>query len=840
MRPRLVHPLTTPAVLGAILVTWSCSSPRSDYVAAGGGVVNGVRPPGPPSHALEGDAGPAACGVVPEAGCPCVAEGGKSFCWVYVGNGCGTGMLTCEGGRWSGCVVDQVIERADLGASLSDGPNACSPCDPDCAIARDYPTEADLPGRASPEIVYDPTADGITLAGGAAGGSLPDRDADGVPDVADDYPGDPYRDGIRERGGFQHTLPMGAPPVTDPFDFTVRVTTADVYFLFDTTGSMAGELANLRAGMTTGTYEASCPAGVGGGIIGATRCIIPNAWFGVGHFDDYPVSPYGAASSGDVVYANRLDLGPSESAAQVAVNGLVNHNGADWPESHTQALHATATGAGLGPWLPARAACPAGRWGYPCFRPDTIPIVVMFTDAPMHDGTIASYDYVPSQLGASSPPLPPTTAVTGNDTQASARFLGDLTSSFTGWSGHTCSLSDAANPGCNSANSGDAWFRFTLSSPATLRATTEGSSFDTVLAILDSTGRPIACNDDYAGLGRQSRLDSPLPAGTYYAVVDGRGRSRNRGSCGSYRLRIGVPTTTRAFPVSWNQTVDALVDRGIRVISVVSEAGGRPDAIAMAQATGSVDASGSPYVFDISSNGTGLSTAVVSAIADLARNTAFDVTARPTDDPATAIDERELVDSIVAMSSAASRARCGAIAGDTFFDCAPGTDVDFRVTFQNGSIPATAAPQLFDFSIQVLLDGLVQHTLPVRITVPPVTASVAPQGSFFRDHDATTRCEIPPQRPDWGRLEWTASLPAGTSIELQIRTGDTAARALDPVALSLLLPPTTSPVDLGELLGERNFAPYLRVTAVLRADEQRRVAPVLTGFELQYTCVELE
>ncbi len=57
----------------------------------------------------------------------------------------------------------------------------------------------------------------------------------------------------------------------------------------DTTGSTGGEIYNLQRDPTTGSFE----PGRAGGIIGAIRGTIPDAWFGVGHHHDYPISPYG-------------------------------------------------------------------------------------------------------------------------------------------------------------------------------------------------------------------------------------------------------------------------------------------------------------------------------------------------------------------------------------------------------------------------------------------------------------------------------------------------------------------------------------------------------------------
>ena len=50
-------------------------------------------------------------------------------------------------------------------------------------------------------------------------------------------------------------------------------------------------------------------------------------------------------------------------------------------------------GQGLGDLVPNRGSCPAtpaGRWGYPCFRPNVLPIILLFTDADMWNGPTAN------------------------------------------------------------------------------------------------------------------------------------------------------------------------------------------------------------------------------------------------------------------------------------------------------------------------------------------------------------------------------------------------------------------------------------------------------------------
>ncbi len=635
----------------------------------------------------------------PEEGCPCEPGAEPVTCYGNpepAGGGdllCHEGAMYCRGGAWSACETlrDYTIS---LPTALVDGPSPCNPCNPDCSVARDYPTTTDLTSGNSTGVVYDPSEAGITLEDTGTSSTIPDGDGDGVPDAGDECPGTGWRapcDGSATDDGFYHTLAYGGPTEIDPLEFSVRVRTADVYFLMDTTGSMGGEISNLKSGLRTGTYIAGCP----GGIIGAIRCTIPDAWFGVGYHDDYPVNPYGYYYY-DRVYWNLQDITSSVTATQTAVNALALHAGSDGPESQSQALYAIASGNGLGSYLGARTGCPAGHWGYPCFRPGTIPIVILFTDAPFHNGPYG-YGYSSSTLGFTAP--------------------------------------------------------------------------------------------------------------------------------------------------SWAASVGALTAAGVRVITVHSGGSyGHSDAVALANVTGSVSSSGSPYVFSISSSGTGLSDAVVDAVVDLANYSRMDVSARAVDNTATAIDERGFVEAIAAVSFPTGR--CTGISGSTFLQCLPGTMVDFRVSFRNDFVMPTTVPQVFDFWIEVVGDGTyVLDTIPVRIVVPPEVPTYPPSGSYWRDYDSTTRCEIPPQRPDWGELSWTASTPPDSRIRFEFRTSDTLAGLPSATPATVTVPPSTSPIDVGSLLvssGLTNFKPYLRVTAVLLASTDRTVSPTLTGFELQFTCTSYE
>jgi len=161
----------------------------------------------------------------------------------------------------------------------------------------------------------------------------------------------------------------------------------------DTTGSMGGAITNVRTSLST----------PGSGIIDSVRAVIPDTWFGVGGFDDYQVAPYGYASSGDRAYYHLEDVTGDAATAQMAVNRLVTHYGGDGPESGLSATWSAITGLGLpggSGWPEDRATstsfapCAMGHFGWPCFRPGAVPIVVVITDIFFHNGPVCATSWV--------------------------------------------------------------------------------------------------------------------------------------------------------------------------------------------------------------------------------------------------------------------------------------------------------------------------------------------------------------------------------------------------------------------------------------------------------------
>ncbi len=99
---------------------------------------------------------------------------------------------------------------------------------------------------------------------------------------------------------------------------------------------------------------------------------------------------------------------------------------------------------------------------------------------------------------------------------------------------------DATGTCGQSATSPDVWYSLTVGCAATYTITTCGSSYDTVLGLYSACGGSvIACNDDHAGAGCPSGLDSAittaLTAGSYRIRVAG-----YNGATGNFNLSIAA------------------------------------------------------------------------------------------------------------------------------------------------------------------------------------------------------------------------------------------------------------------------------------------------------------
>jgi len=180
------------------------------------------------------------------------------------------------------------------------------------------------------------------------------------------------------------TIPGGADTSVE-MSYTSELRAADVVFVVDETGSMGGLIAGVRSTLLTE-------------IIPGLEDSISSLEMGVAGFRDFYYGSYG--SSGDAPFIRHADVTSSVATVTSAVSALSATGGNDGPESHVEALYQLSTGEGIGTYVPASTGCAAGRVGYLCLRPDAVPVVLLFTDAPFHNGPSGEDAY----SGISPPP----------------------------------------------------------------------------------------------------------------------------------------------------------------------------------------------------------------------------------------------------------------------------------------------------------------------------------------------------------------------------------------------------------------------------------------------------
>ncbi|MBX3275898.1 MAG: VWA domain-containing protein [Sandaracinaceae bacterium] len=290
---------------------------------------------------------------------------------------------------------DGIEDRHDLDSDDDTIPDAEEAGDEDLAT---LPRDTD--GDGTPDF-RDPDSDGDGLSDRRERelGTNPyaaDTDGDGVSDLVEIAAGtDPLdrADNPAARGDFVFVVPYEAAPVPprDSLDFATDLRIADVYFLMDNTGSMNDSISSIRAELRDG-------------IIPGVRAAIPDVQFGVGGFRDYPCCGYGGGT--DQPFFHVQDLTADATLAQEATEEYAASGGGDDPESHGPALYALATGDGLpggGSTVGPRTGCPAGTFGYACFRRLAVPIVVLITDVGWHGGPGGTHAYDAAMMGATPP-----------------------------------------------------------------------------------------------------------------------------------------------------------------------------------------------------------------------------------------------------------------------------------------------------------------------------------------------------------------------------------------------------------------------------------------------------
>ncbi len=182
---------------------------------------------------------------------------------------------------------------------------------------------------------------------------------------------------------FYFVVPYKEPPTPakDVLKFGTSIKQVDVAVTMDTTSSMAGAVKNLKDNLSTFVLPELVKA-------------IPSVGLSVSHFDDYPVDLHGITSCpdakglpGDVPHATIQTITTDLLTAQAAVNKLELHCGGDVPESQIASMLHILDGSELkwtGGSVAAHTPAP-GTTGGVDFRPGSVQVVVLITDADWHD-----------------------------------------------------------------------------------------------------------------------------------------------------------------------------------------------------------------------------------------------------------------------------------------------------------------------------------------------------------------------------------------------------------------------------------------------------------------------
>ncbi len=179
--------------------------------------------------------------------------------------------------------------------------------------------------------------------------------------------------GVREPPPICVEVTPGDPSARVELAIPASLRVVDVLFLLDASASMQDEIDNVRGRLRDV-------------VVPGVRAIIPDAAFGVALFGEFPVLPH--ARPGDDVGPFRLRTPVTQAVEDVesALDDPPVWGNLDDPEASIEGLYQVATGEGLAPWIERSVGCASGGAFGACFRPDAFRVVLLATDAPMHNG----------------------------------------------------------------------------------------------------------------------------------------------------------------------------------------------------------------------------------------------------------------------------------------------------------------------------------------------------------------------------------------------------------------------------------------------------------------------
>jgi hypothetical protein len=275
-------------------------------------------------------------------------------------------------------------------------------------------------------IDLDSDNDGLTDAEERAATTNPcvvDTDGDGAVDLVEVVARSNPRDAMSRppENSLYVTLPYappmsGAMPESREFTFQTRIREADVMLVVDNSASMEPTIEALRNSFTST-------------IVPGITAQIANVRIGVASFDSMPDDVLGgmggrAGMPGDYTLWMRQRLTSTPAEVQRAFNEMRTITqdtmgrfvGGDAPECQTEALHQVLSGEGSfrfedseaalrsvrdardpmgNGWVPRMVpardcAGIEGAYGWGCFQPGRVPILVLFSDSDWYDGPLAN------------------------------------------------------------------------------------------------------------------------------------------------------------------------------------------------------------------------------------------------------------------------------------------------------------------------------------------------------------------------------------------------------------------------------------------------------------------
>ncbi|MBT8493850.1 MAG: MSCRAMM family adhesin SdrC [Deltaproteobacteria bacterium] len=275
-------------------------------------------------------------------------------------------------------------------AEAGDSDLSTPPRDVDGDGTPDY-RDLDTDGDGLPDADEDSNCNGV-LDGAETSNLSQDTDEDGATDLVEVAAGtdgvDPA-DNPQANGDFVFVMPYQANPSPreDDLDFATELKAVDLYVLVDRSGSMSDEISSIRNNMDSVVRNLTC-APAGNGQPG--ECI-QELWSGLGSYTYYGRNPF----------IHHLDVQSNPGAIRNVMPGADTGNcdSSGCTEPHLEAVFSAASGQGSGlcqglASYSGRFSCndsPAGSGGvgYPCFRPEALPVILLATDEPFTNNSCA-------------------------------------------------------------------------------------------------------------------------------------------------------------------------------------------------------------------------------------------------------------------------------------------------------------------------------------------------------------------------------------------------------------------------------------------------------------------